>query len=345
MTSRNLVRYAAVALVILAIWTPGIGSDVAAQTPAKVTVANASAPKGKIAPVKVSVTGVPTPGLRDFQGKLTYNNQVVKAQGVTGLNGYNIAAVNFDTPGEVRFIGFKLSNQISQGEFVQIDMLALGNPGDKSPLELTLTSFNTPSGSISYQVTNGQFTVTTPTALQANFSFEPAEPQVNQEIKFTDKSTGGGNITTWAWDFGDNTTSSVQHPTHKYTQSGNFTVKLTVNDDQGNTSSTTKTVTVIRPGESPPVIVHVYPNPARTTATFVYSLPQKTTKATLYVVNMAGRTVLSRDLTLSATTYQWNLRDMANTAVPNGPYYYVVQAAVQDRGTISSQLGKLVIQR
>lgn len=39
----------------------------------------------------------------------------------------------------------------------------------------------------------------------------------------TTPSTG----TTYAWDFGDNTTSTVANPTHKYSKQGTYNVKLT----------------------------------------------------------------------------------------------------------------------
>jgi len=45
-------------------------------------------------------------------------------------------------------------------------------------------------------------------------------------VHFIDKSTG--NVTTWAWDFGDNTSSTEQNPSHTYTRNGNYTVTLTV---------------------------------------------------------------------------------------------------------------------
>ena len=348
MTRRIFIPYARIALALLAaaFWIQGMVYPVAAQTTTRLTVPSVSAAKGKIVAVKISVTGIQAPGLRDFQGKLTFNSQTVKAQAVTGLNGYSIAAVNFDTAGEVRFIGFKVSGTlITQGEFVQIDVQAIGNTGDKSPLELKLQSFNTPNGAITYEVTNGQLTVTSPQTLQANFTFEPANPQVNQEIKFSDKSTGGGNVNSWTWDFGDNTTGNIQNPTHKYTESGNYTVKLTVQDDQNNTSSVSMTLTLLRPGERPTVPIHVFPNPPKSSATFNYSLPQKTTKATLFIFDMTGRMVFRRDLVTSVNTFAWNLRDMDNTTLPNGPYYYVVRASAQDEGELSSSVHKLVIQR
>ncbi len=43
---------------------------------------------------------------------------------------------------------------------------------------------------------------------------------------FIDKSSG--NPTSWTWDFGDGTVSTVQSPTHSYTRDGVYTVSLTV---------------------------------------------------------------------------------------------------------------------
>lgn len=43
-------------------------------------------------------------------------------------------------------------------------------------------------------------------------------------IQFTDKSSSAP--TSWAWDFGDGGTSTLQNPSHTYTTAGTFTVKL-----------------------------------------------------------------------------------------------------------------------
>ena len=45
-------------------------------------------------------------------------------------------------------------------------------------------------------------------------------------IHFIDKSTG--NVTAWAWNFGDNATSTEQNPSHRYSRNGNYTVTLTI---------------------------------------------------------------------------------------------------------------------
>jgi PKD repeat protein len=52
------------------------------------------------------------------------------------------------------------------------------------------------------------------------------------DFYFSDmSSTSAGNVISWAWDFGDNTTSMVQNPTHLFTQAGSYTVCLTMTTD------------------------------------------------------------------------------------------------------------------
>lgn len=52
-------------------------------------------------------------------------------------------------------------------------------------------------------------------------------------VNFTDESTSGAPITSWAWDFGDGGTSDVPSPIHTYTDYGSYTVSLTINDLDG----------------------------------------------------------------------------------------------------------------
>lgn len=50
-------------------------------------------------------------------------------------------------------------------------------------------------------------------------------------VVFTDKSTNAP--TSWAWDFGDGQTATTQNPTHTYTASGKYTVKLVAKNATG----------------------------------------------------------------------------------------------------------------
>lgn len=65
-----------------------------------------------------------------------------------------------------------------------------------------------------------------PAPLVVNFSGTPTTGPHPLTVAFTDGSTGG-TTTAWSWDFGDGSTSSLQHPTHVYTAPGSYSVAFT----------------------------------------------------------------------------------------------------------------------
>ncbi|ETR73138.1 MAG: hypothetical protein OMM_07124, partial [Candidatus Magnetoglobus multicellularis str. Araruama] len=62
---------------------------------------------------------------------------------------------------------------------------------------------------------------------------------VGKTITFTDQSTFPDN---WSWNFGDSSTSSDQNPTHAYTDPGQYTITLSINN---NASTTTKRIIIL----------------------------------------------------------------------------------------------------
>lgn len=77
------------------------------------------------------------------------------------------------------------------------------------------------------------------------FSYSPSNPVVTGTIQFTDMSTDSdGTIVSWSWDFGDGGTSNQKTPTHKYSSTGTYTVKLTVTDDDGEFNTKEETISI-----------------------------------------------------------------------------------------------------
>lgn len=72
--------------------------------------------------------------------------------------------------------------------------------------------------------------------LKADFTATPIAGDTPLEVSFTDISTG--NIETWMWNFGDGNTSTARNPSHIYSQSGVYTVSLTVNGGGGENTKT-----------------------------------------------------------------------------------------------------------
>ncbi|MFD2871297.1 PKD domain-containing protein [Mucilaginibacter ximonensis] len=76
----------------------------------------------------------------------------------------------------------------------------------------------------------------------------PATDCYGDSTAFKDNTVpaSGETIKSWLWDFGDNTTSSLQNPLHKYAAPGNYDVRLTETDNNGcSTVSAPKTVHII----------------------------------------------------------------------------------------------------
>lgn len=78
----------------------------------------------------------------------------------------------------------------------------------------------------------------------AEFTF--VADQVTHDVDFTDASTDDDDsIVTWAWDFGDGSTSSLQNPTHNYVATGVYTAQLTVTDAAGRSTSKSHVVPIV----------------------------------------------------------------------------------------------------
>jgi PKD repeat protein len=85
----------------------------------------------------------------------------------------------------------------------------------------------------------------------ASFTYSPAEPLAEEIVSFNASASydPDGSITSYQWDFGDGNVTTVTDPviTHVYAECGNYTVTLTVTDNEGVASSASQTITVINP--------------------------------------------------------------------------------------------------
>lgn len=114
--------------------------------------------------------------------------------------------------------------------------------------------------------TGTEFFVEQAGELSAAFTYTPDEPTVDETVTFdASDSVSPGEIVEYRWDFdGDNAideTTGNPETTHTYTETGYYDVTLTIEDDQGDTDSTsqrlqvtaemrcTVSATEIRPGE------------------------------------------------------------------------------------------------
>jgi len=77
----------------------------------------------------------------------------------------------------------------------------------------------------------------------ADFQADATNVFTGAVVTFTDLSTN--SPTEWAWNFGDQTASTEENPTHIYTEAGVYTVSLTTTNEGGsNTATKTDYITV-----------------------------------------------------------------------------------------------------
>ncbi|WP_166408943.1 LamG-like jellyroll fold domain-containing protein [Labedella phragmitis] len=79
-------------------------------------------------------------------------------------------------------------------------------------------------------------------------SFAPSLSNLSAAVDASASVDPDGAITSYEWDFGDGTTGSGVKVSHDYAGSGVYTVALRVTDDRGATATTTRPITVTRPG-------------------------------------------------------------------------------------------------
>ncbi len=96
---------------------------------------------------------------------------------------------------------------------------------------------------------SADFIVVEPALPVADFALDVTAGPAPLAVAFTDLSSG--TITSWSWDFGDGTTSSLQHPAHTYSGAGFYTPTLTVTNPGG--SNTIALPTPIDVGVALPV--------------------------------------------------------------------------------------------
>ena len=150
------------------------------------------------------------------------------------------------------------------------------------------------------------------------------------KIQFTDISSDDeGPLVAWHWDFGDNQTSDVQNPEHIYADPGKYLVILTVTDSGGLQASGSKEITVLPPGNNPPI------------SNFTYS--QQNRKL---VIDFADT---STDSDGVISSWNWNFGDNSFDTIQNPSHSYLsagtyqVSLSVTDNGGKTNTITKNVI--
>src|SRR5690554_6521739 len=159
--------------------------------------------------------------------------------------------------------------------------------------------------------------------------FTVNEACLNDVTNFVNTSTiPSGNITDWAWDFGDGNTSNLENPSHTYAAENVYNVSLTVTSNQGCTHTTNGTSTV-------------------------YPLPQvdfsNTTVCSYLSTDFTDQTVISNANTANnLSNWNWDFGDGNTSTLQNpthqyaGPGLYNVNLDVESDHACSAAFSKTV---
>ncbi|MEX1189427.1 MAG: gliding motility-associated C-terminal domain-containing protein [Bacteroidia bacterium] len=146
----------------------------------------------------------------------------------------------------------------------------------------------------------------------ADFSSNPTTgTQVDVLIAFTDESTGNPSI--WDWNFGDNTSSATQNTNHAFTAQGEYTVTLTVTDENGCSDSESRVYTI---SNSVAVPNSFTPNGDGFNDFFAIQGLDAFPDSKLTIFNRWGTEIYS----VNAYANNWDAVDS-----PDGTYFYILE--------------------
>ena len=148
-------------------------------------------------------------------------------------------------------------------------------------------------------------------APSADFAFSAA--CLGDTNFFTDSSLG--TPTSWLWDFGDFTTSTLQNPLHAYIASGTYTVTLTISNATGCSDIAVKIVNI------PP------------------GIPVANFTAAPVTVCAGSPVNFTDTSTGSPTTWLWNFGDGGGGNVQNPAYTYLIPGTYDVTLTVTNGCG------
>jgi PKD repeat protein len=147
--------------------------------------------------------------------------------------------------------------------------------------------------------TKANYIVTTFAGPVANFYGSPTSGTVPLSVSFT--NTSSGDISSYSWNFGDGSSSSLANPSHTYNSAGTFSVSLTVTGPGGSDSETKSGyITVTNPGDPP--IANFYGSPTSGS----------------YPLTVTFTNISTGDI----SSYSWNFGDGASSTLENPTYTY-----------------------
>ncbi len=147
-------------------------------------------------------------------------------------------------------------------------------------------------------------------------------------FNFNDLSSDANN---WLWDFGDNTTSTQQNPTHTYNSSGNYTVRLSVNNGACTSTQVISVIVGLQPISQKKWGFKILPNPTEGLAQILLEKPLDE-DLEVKIMHLAGKHIQSFNIPSGALELSLDL-----SSLPNAVYL------VQIRGNELVEVRKLIV--
>lgn len=153
----------------------------------------------------------------------------------------------------------------------------------------------------------------------ADFTRSSAQICTGTVVSFSDLSVPDTTLQTWAWNFGDGSTSAQQNPTHIYNTSGSYDVTLTITNIFGCSHTITKTA-----------FVDVLPGP---TTQFAPSLPAGCTP---FEVTFSDQSV---GTTSAIVAWSWDFDDGSASSAQNPTHTFLTPGIYNVRLTTTDNQG------
>lgn len=210
-----------------------------------------------------------------------------------------------------------------------VDLTASGaihyiwSPGTGLSTTIGDTVNATPSATTTYTVTGTDAAGCRDTAtvtitlnnipIVADFSANPTVSFTNENIAFTDWSTGA---TMWHWSFGDGNSASIQNPLHSYQLPGMYIVGLVIKNNEGCIDSTSLSVEIMEDFMIPNVFS---PNGDGMNDVFEIKVGGAL-ELSLTVFNRFGRKVHE----ITGPKIAWDGRTPSGETISDGTYFYTL---------------------
>lgn len=183
------------------------------------------------------------------------------------------------------------------------------------------------AGRTGIKSTSVTVTIVAATPPTANFTFSPAAPAPNQAVLFNAASSTPGTghtLASYAWNFGDAATATGVAPSHPYSVAGTFTVTLTVTDEIGQSSVTSKTVTISTSAAPPPTAAFTFSPAAPGVGETVFFNASTSTPG-------AGHTI---------TSYAWTFGDGATATGVTATHAYTATGTYSVQLKVTDEVGQ-----